>query len=293
MSEKQAQIVPLSPGTGFPSVAVAFGGGGARGLAHIHIIEALDELGIKPVAITGSSIGALMGAGMAAGLSGREIREHTLATVGNRAEVVNRIWSLRPLSMKAAMSGGFRFGQFNLERILKAFLPPQIPDDFSKLEIPLHVTATDYYGQRSELIGSGELFTALAASAAIPAVFMPVMWQGRVMIDGGIFDPVPYEHLTGKADIVIGVDVVGAPEGDGIQIPNRIDSLFGASQLMMQALIATKMKANPPDIMLKPDVNRFRVLDFMRAEEVLAASLGIKDELKRMLDAEIAFRAKA
>ena len=61
-----------------PSVAIAFGGGGARGLAHIHVIEALDELGIVPVAISGSSIGSIMGAGMAAGMTGREIREFTL-----------------------------------------------------------------------------------------------------------------------------------------------------------------------------------------------------------------------
>ena len=69
-----------------PTVAVAFGGGGARGLAHIHVIEALDELGIRPVAITGSSIGAIMGAGMAAGMSGAEIRDFTLSTVGRPRE---------------------------------------------------------------------------------------------------------------------------------------------------------------------------------------------------------------
>src|SRR6185312_10412844 len=83
-------------GSGTPTVAVAFGGGGARGLAHIHVIEALDELGITPVAITGSSIGAIMGAGMAAGMSGAEIRDFTLSTVGRPREVMNRIWSMRP-----------------------------------------------------------------------------------------------------------------------------------------------------------------------------------------------------
>lgn len=271
-----------------PTIALALGGGGARGLAHIQVLEALDELGIVPVAITGSSIGALMGAGRASGLTGREIREYTLATVGNRSEVINRLWKLRPANMRL----GIRLGQFNLERILRAFLPPAIPDTFAELTIPLQVTATDYYGQKSEFIGEGELFPALAASAAIPALFMPVVMNGRVMIDGGIFEPVPYDPLIGKADIVIGVDVVGAPEGDGVTIPNRIDSLFGASQLMMQSLIATKMKSNPPDILLRPEVNRFRVLDFMRAEEVLEASAHIKDELKRFLDAEIAFRQK-
>lgn len=271
-----------------PTIALALGGGGARGIAHIPVLEALDELGLTPVAINGSSIGALMGAGRAAGLTGREIRDYTLATVGNHSEVINRLWKLRP----AKMRGGFRVGQFNLERILRAFLPAAIPEDFAELSIPLQVTLTDYYGQRGLLVGEGELFPALAASAAIPALFMPVVMEGRVMIDGGIFDPVPYESLIGKADIVVGVDVVGAPEGDGVTIPNRIDSLFGASQLMMQSLIATKMRSNPPDILLRPEVNRFRVLDFMRAGEVLEAASGVKDEVKRLIDAEIAFRQK-
>lgn len=99
-----------------PSVAVSFGGGGARGLAHIHIIEALDELGIRPVAISGSSIGAIMGAGMASGMSRLEIRDHALSSIGNRKAVANRIWGLRPKSVR-----GLKIGQFDLERVLRAF----------------------------------------------------------------------------------------------------------------------------------------------------------------------------
>ena len=279
--------------SGDPTVAVAFGGGGARGISHIHIIEVLNELGVKPVAITGSSIGALMGAGMAAGLTGEEIREHTLATIGNRAEVMRKIWGLRPPTFKEAIKGGFRLGQFNLERILKSFLPKGIPEDFSELEIPLRVTATDFYGSAEVLVGEGDLFRALAASAAIPAVFMPVRMDGRLMIDGGIFNPVPFDHLKGMADIVIGIDVVGGPTGETDKVPNRMDSLFGASQLMMQSLIAMKLKMDPPDIFLRPDVNRFKVLDFLKAEEILAASAHIRDELKHLIDAEFAYRSKS
>lgn len=279
--------------SGDPTVAVAFGGGGARGISHIHVIEVLNELGITPVAITGSSIGALMGAGMAAGLTGADIREHTLATIGNRAEVMRKIWGLRPPSIKEAVKGGFRLGQFNLERILKAFLPDGIPADFADLKIPLKVTATDFYGSAEVLVGEGDLFQALAASAAIPAVFMPVRMDGRLMIDGGIFNPVPFDHLKGKADIVIGIDVVGGPTGETDKVPNRIDSLFGASQLMMQSLIGMKLKMDPPDIFLRPDVNRFKVLDFLKADDVLAASAHIRDELKHAIDAEFAYRAKS
>lgn len=277
---------PIASRSGEPTVAVAFGGGGARGLAHIHVIEVLDELGIRPVAIAGASIGAIMGAGMASGLSGRDIREHTLSTVGNRSTVLNRIWSLRPSSMKAAVTGGFRMGQFNLERILSVFLPEGVARDFGEMQIPLKVSATDYYGQCEKVIAEGEVIKALAASAALPAIFMPVVVDGRVMIDGGIFNPVPYEHLAGLADIVIGIDVVGGPEGDGTHIPNRIDSLFGASQLMMQANMAMRLKISAPDIFLRPAVSRFRVLDFLKADHVLTASAGIREDLKRALDRE-------
>ncbi|MBP1883131.1 patatin-like phospholipase family protein [Sinorhizobium mexicanum] len=270
-----------------PSVALALGGGGARGLAHIHIIEALDEMGIRPVAIAGSSIGAMMGAGMAAGMRGEEIRHHVLSTVGHRGEVLNRLWQLRPVSLAEAVASGFHFGQFNIERVLKAFLPEAIPSRFSDLVIPLKVMATDYYGQTERVCESGDLHKALAASAALPALFKPVKIDGRVMIDGGIYNPIPFDHLRGLADIVAAIDVVGGPDGNGRTIPSRLDSLFGASQLMMQSIIAMKMKNGAPDILLRPDVGRFRVLDFLRAHEVLAATAGTKEQFKRALSERI------
>jgi NTE family protein len=282
----------IPQGSSPPRVAIAFGGGGARGLAHIHIIEALDELGIRPVRITGSSIGAIMGAGMAAGLTGAEIRDFTLKTVGDPRAVMNRIWSLRPTTLQEFVSGGgFRVGQYNLERILKAFLPDSLPEDFSGLSIPFGAIATDYYGEREVLVEQGPLYPALAASAAIPAVFMPVLLEGRVMIDGGIYNPVPFDYLFDDADIVIGVDVVGAPVGEDQQIPRRIESLFGASQLMMQSIIATKLKIRKPDILLRPNVGKIAVLDFLKAADILEMSADVKDELKRALDAAITFRA--
>lgn len=281
----------LVPDASGPTVAIAFGGGGARGLSHIHIIETLDELGIRPVAIAGSSIGAIMGAGMAAGMSGQEIREHALATVGNKAAVVSRIWGMRPQTVRDAVAKGIRIGQFNLERILRAFLPEELPKSFADLQIPMKVITTDYYGQSEVILEDGELFPALAASSAIPAVFMPVRFGSRVMIDGGIANPVPYECLMDLADIVIGVDVVGAPEGDGTHIPNRMESIFGSGQLMMQTAISLKLKLQAPHIFLRPAVGRTGVMDFLKAREVLAMSQGVKDELKFALERAIEARA--
>ena len=83
------------------------------------------------------------------------------------------------------------------------------------MQIPLKVTATDYFGHGLAVLETGDLHSALAASAAIPAVFRPVRRDGRLLIDGGIYNPVPFDLSSDAADIVIAVDVVGAPaEGD-------------------------------------------------------------------------------
>ncbi|MDQ6435054.1 patatin-like phospholipase family protein [Mesorhizobium sp. LHD-90] len=275
-----------------PTFAVAFGGGGARGLAHIHVVEALDELGIRPVAISGSSIGAIMGAGMAAGMSGRDIHHYAGSILSRRAEVVSRMWKARPGTFAEALQGGIRVTQFNIERILKAFLPDAIPDRFEELKVPLKVTGTDFYGHRLAVFEEGDLFSALGASAAIPAVFSPVRRDGVLYIDGGIYNPVPFDLVTGSADIVIAIDVVGAPEEGGRTRLTSIDMMFGATQLMMQSIIAGKLEHAQPDILLRPPVSQFRVLDFMKIESVLAETVSIKDELKRAVEEAIANRER-
>jgi NTE family protein len=278
----------MARAAGSPTFAVAFGGGGARGLAHIHAIEALDELGIRPVAIAGSSIGAIMGAGMSAGMSGAEIRDYARTTLGNRAQLASRLWRAKPGRFDEVFSLGLRVSQFNIERILDAFLPAAVPKNFDKLGIPLKVTATDFYAHELVVYESGALYPALAASAAIPAVFRPVRLDGRILIDGGMYNPVPVDLVEGLADIVVAIDVVGAPEGNGTQLPNTIDLMFGASQLMMQSIIAMKLEKHRPAVFLRPPVSRFRALDFMKVEAVLTECEGFKDEVKRAVDGAVA-----
>ena len=273
------------PTSSDPTVALALGGGGARGFAHIHILEALDEMGIRPKVIAGSSIGALMGAAYASGMTGRELHEYTLALVGNRKDVLTKFWQTRPAKFSDFVDGGFRFGQFNVEKITKAFLPPQIKSTLDELEIPLLVTATDFYGHRCAYFDSGDLHSAIGASSAIPAVFKPVKRDGRVYIDGGIFNPVPYEVLVGKADIVIGVDVIGAPTGDPSTPPTSIESLYGSSQLMMQSIMQLKLAQSPPDVFIRPPVSSYRVMDFFKAKMILDGTRSVKSDFKYKLEA--------
>jgi len=276
-----------------PSFGIAFGGGGARGLAHVHVIEALDELGIRPVAISGSSIGAIMGAGMASGMAGRDIQDYTRSILMRRAEVATRMWRARPGTFAEAMQGGLRVSQFNVERILKAFLPDAIPETFAELKIPLKVTATDYFGHKLAVFEDGDLHSALAASAAIPAVFRPVMRDGRLLIDGGIYNPVPFDLIEKAADIIIAIDVVGAPSEAERKHPTTVDLMYGATQLMMQSIIANKLRQHPPDILIRPPVSKYRVLDFMKIDTLMAETLEIKDELKRAVERAVEGRAGA
>ena len=270
-----------------PTIALALGGGGARGLAHIHAIAALNELGVSPAVIAGSSIGAILGAAMASGLSGPEIHDHVRSVLSRRRTVASRMWRARPGTLAEMMAGGLGVTQFNIERILRVFLPDAIPDDFADLAIPLKVTATDFFGHRLAVLAQGDLPSALAASAAIPAVFKPVIREGTLLIDGGISNPVPFDLLEGDADIVVAIDVVGAPTERENRRPNSIDLMLGANQLLMQSITAAKLQQRRPHVFLRPPVSRFRVLDFLKVDAIMEETASIKEELKRSLGAAI------
>jgi NTE family protein len=228
-----------------------------------------------------------MGAGMAAGMRGSDIGEYARAILGRRAEVAARMWRARPSTFAEMVAGGVRMTQFNVERILRAFLPEAIPDRFEDLRIPLQVTATDFCSHSETVFSQGDLYTALGASAAIPAVFRPIRHNGRILVDGGISNPVPFDLLQGKADILIAIDVVGTPSGDPRARYNSLELMFGASQIMMQSIIALKLQQARPQIMLRPPVSNFRALDFLKIERVMAETASIKDELKRAVAAAV------
>ena len=262
------------------TIALALGGGGARGIAHLHIVEVLDELGVKPDIIAGSSIGSIVGAGVAAGLSGSQIREHMEEIFSKPAEIARRIWSTRPHGLDEIWRTGIRLSQFNIEKILHAFLPGDLPDEFSGLQTPLLVTACDFYSAKEVTISDGDLFSALAASSAIPPLFKPVKREERILIDGGIFNPVPFDLVIDKADLVIAVDVVGTPAGAHDHMPSTMETVLGANQLMMQSIITNKLKHQKPDIFLRPDINGIGIVDFMKFNKILKQSHHIRDELK-------------
>jgi len=267
------------------TVALALGGGGARGLAHIVVLETLDELGIRPVAIAGTSIGALIGAPYAAGMSGAELRKHVMALARDRAGVFSKLIAARAGgSIGSLIASGLRSAALiDAEKFCAQFLPDCVPNDFRELKIPLTIIASDLYARREAAISSGSLRAAVAASMAIPGLSRPVVVDGRVMVDGGATNPLPFDRVRGIADIIIAVDVAGPPAADCTDMPDTFECYLATILVMAQTIIDEKMKHGAPDIVLRPNVGVFRALDFLRASAILRASEPVRAELREKL----------
>jgi NTE family protein len=169
------------------------------------------------------------------------------------------------------------------EIVLDHFWPEAVPDRFEELAVPFSAVATNFLARSETMFESGPLTPAVAASMAIPGLIRPVEIGGEIFVDGGAVNPLPYRHLFGKADVVIGCDVTGGPVANSQAIPFPSAAAFGAAQIMMATITNLMVKERAPDILVCPPVDRFRALDFFRAAEILAASEGAKDEIKRGL----------
>lgn len=266
-----------------PTVALALGGGSARGLGHIPMLEALDELGVRPTAIAGTSIGSIMGALYAAGLDARQIRSFAEELLARRSEVFRRVagsyegllrlWSPRAPSVLDGVT------------LFEMLLPEVLRRDFQSLTIPFTAIATDYVGMSEVRIDNGPVIPALAASCCLPTMFRPVVIGGRVLLDGGFVNPTPWEVVAGKAAIIVAVDVTGTPKGaeDGA-VPSPVDAWIGATQILFHSITREKLRSSAPDILVRPAVGGYGTLDFLKHREIFEASQPAKDDLKAQLD---------
>ncbi|MGF7162338.1 NTE family protein [Rhodoligotrophos appendicifer] len=268
-----------------PRIGLALGGGGARGLAHIIILEAFDELGLRPARIVGTSIGALIGAAYAAGFTAAEIRAHAEGLLINRRELVRRVLADRETSLLQFF--GFRplSGSVVDGRILaRAVLPEGMPNDFKDLHIPFMAMATDFYGRCEHPLTEGPLIPALAASMALPGLISPQRIANIVLVDGGITNPLPFDRL-GDVDVTIAVDVTGRPIGSGDRLPTGPELWFRSSMIMQHLIVTAKLERSPPDILVVPEVDQVKVLEFLKVQQILKATEPAKEELKRKLSA--------
>lgn len=278
---------PLPPDSvpASPRIGLALGGGSARGLAHIVVLEALDELGLRPAVIAGTSMGAICGALYATGLTGEEIRAGFIGELTSRAAFLRRfagkltvgfssLWNVRSPSVIDNVT------------LFEMVLPDILHCDFAALKLPFVAVAADFYAIEQVVLDSGPLIPALAASCALPAWARPVVLDGRVLIDGGYVNPVPFDVAMDKADVTIAVDVTGDTLRDGaklLRVPPPLEAMTGAAQLLFHSVTREKLKSVRPDIMIRPAVGGFGAFDFFRIDDILAAAAPAKEELKRKL----------
>jgi NTE family protein len=274
--------------SGAARIGVALGSGAARGLAHIPYIEAMDELGLRPARIAGSSMGALIGAGWANGMTGAQLREHAYSVLGSFTVIAGRLWSSNPFSL-----GGGLNVRVDPRAVVGAFLPDGFPDDFAALATPFSIVATDMRAWSQTVFESGSLHAAIAASVAIPSMFRPMAIGDRLYMDGGVSNPLPLDLATTGMDLLIGIDINGIPDTRLVtEEPNPFDSGIIATQIVAATVINQLMRQHRPDIYVRPEINGFGILEFWRVREIIAHVETDKDNFKRALSARLeAFEA--
>lgn len=271
-----------------PAIGLALGSGGARGLGIIPVLEALDDLGIRPVAIAGTSIGAILGAAYAAGISGRDLRSHVLRIFRDRRRMATLLLECRVGRFVDFFGGLGNPVMVDGELLLERFWPPGMPQEFADLAIPFTAVAANMLAREEARLSSGPLISAVAASLAIPGLVRPVERDGLVLIDGFIVNPVPVDVVARRAEAVIAVDVGGGDQPQLVRtigIPNAYQSLYQAASIMEHQLMRAKFAATPPDIHLSPFVGGFGALDFVKAPAILRAAEPIRDITKRRIHA--------
>ncbi len=296
MAGAASRSLATGDGTGQPArpaprVGLALGAGGAKGLAHILMLEVFDELGIKPCAISGSSMGAVIGALYASGLSGRQIHRFINGPVAPgkrgwsnslfRSDVFKWIDFIDP----ELGSGGLIDGE-NFIRYLRQAVHAS---RFDQLAIPLKIVAADFWERRQVVLDSGPVLPAIQASMALPGLFTPVRLDDRVLVDGGTVNPVPWDLLPDDCDITVAIDVMGtvSPE-NGDARPSFFDAIFNSVHIMQRAIVDEKLKLRRPDIYIRPPLSNIRMLEFFRADEIYRQARPAKRELRDALAKRLA-----
>jgi NTE family protein len=268
------------------SIGIAFGAGGARGLAHLLMIEALDELGVKPSIISGSSIGAVVGAFYAAGFSGKEMREILNQLIHPKSDsvfdfllksdIVKMFTMFDPQFIRSGFIKGEKFQNY-MKNHLKV-------SRFEELKIPLKIVATDYWKKEAVIFEKGDLIQPIKASYSLPGLFTPVKIKNRILIDGGAVNPLPFDLIMDKCDITIAIDVTAFKAQNESEIPPTFDSVFTTYQTMQNSIIKERLKFLRPDIYIRPEIFDVRVFDFVKADLIFKQAESAKEELKRQLD---------
>jgi NTE family protein len=294
-------------------IGLTLGGGGARGICHIEFIKVLDNMNLKPSVISGTSIGAIIGAFYASGLTGKEINDildkidisnkkidkdnSASKTEGSKIEkfVDDKITDIKEyykkfenihkmIDISFFKNTSFIYGK-GVEKFFNDNLPVKT---FEELEIPLKIVATDYWEQKQVIFDSGDLIHAIRASMSIPAVFEPVINDDMVLIDGGITNNLPYDIIQDECDITVAIDVSGNVSiPNKVKAPNLFDNIMNSFTILQDSILKYQMKIKTPDIYIKPELIDVGILDFHKANLILKSVENDVNILKNALEEEV------
>jgi len=253
-------------------IGIALSGGGARGIAHIGVLQALEDHGFQPSAISGASAGAIVGCLYAAGKSPVEI----LAFVKKAS-----LFKLLKVSLPYS-------GLTNLSH-LRTMLEDQIEEDrFEALKKPLHIAISNLNTGNLELKNKGELFRVVMASSSIPLVFQPVEIDGEMYVDGGLLGNMPTAPLKGKVDIIVGVNVMPHIEVE----KKSVKSVFGIAQRCfdLSILANTRPSIELCDLLIEPKAvqsyNIFNLNKYQKLYDIGYQAMEEKmEEMKQLMGA--------
>jgi len=248
------------------TTGIALSGGGARGVAHLGILKALKEFGIRPDVLSGSSAGAMVAAFYAAGYTDEQIMEITTSS---------RFFSLAHFHI--GKTGLFDMGGF--ESIYHQHFPQ---NSFEALSIPIHIAATDIVHCESKYYSSGDLAKIIMASSCVPTVFEPVEYEGNMLLDGGILNNLPIEPLIGKCDKLIGIHVNSiATDVDNISMKNLPDRTFHLAISQRE-----RAKAAQCQLFIEPvNMSQFGMFDINQAKEIYDYAYNYTKGLKAEIEA--------
>jgi NTE family protein len=242
-------------------IALALGGGAARGFAHVGVIKALEAQGIVPDLIVGTSAGSVVGALYAGGYNGFDLQK--LALRLDEAAVSD--WSLP--------DRGVLKGEALQNYVNRALNNRPL----EKLNRPLAVVATDLKSGEAVVFRTGNTGMAVRASSSVPGVFQPVAINGREYVDGGLVAPVPVKVARSLgADFVIAVDISARPQFGRTQ--NSLDVLLQTFAIMGQSI--SRYELLEADVVIRPNTPEIRAIDFqekhvamLEGERAVAAAL--------------------
>lgn len=237
--------VTPEPATRAPRLGLALGGGAARGFAHVGVIQVLEQNGIRPDFVTGTSAGSMVAAMYASGKTAAELE----ATAMSMEEATLTDWSL-PIMGRGVLRGEA------LTRYVRQAVGGKLLEN---MQIPLGVLATDLATGQGVLFRRGDTAQAVRASSAVPGVFAPVHIAGRDYVDGGLVAPVPVRQARDMgAEVVLAVDISSAPEGN---------SAVGSVQVLLQTFAIMGQSINRhelagADVVLRPALAGVSSADF-------------------------------